>query len=132
MSCVRLETVLADTQPVRLIVSGIDLLDGTPIYDIKPYIPVADCKPEASEGYTAQTRQYGLRVDFPAELLNRLPADKQQAAVAVLEQDPRPGYADDPDRIYGVLFAGYDIRFRAADGVLNVCDVCPVNTKENE
>ncbi|MBP0970413.1 MAG: tRNA (N6-threonylcarbamoyladenosine(37)-N6)-methyltransferase TrmO [Oscillospiraceae bacterium] len=129
MSCVRLESVLADTQPVRLIVSGIDLLDGTPIYDIKPYIPVADCKPEASEGYTEKTRQYGIRVEFPAELLAKLPADKQDAAVAVLEQDPRPGYADDPARIYGVSFAGYDIRFRAADGVLTVCAVCEANHK---
>ena len=114
MSCVRLEAVHTDAQPVRLTVSGIDLLDGTPIYDIKPYIPVADCKPDASEGYTALTRQH---------------AEKQQAALAVLAQDPRPGYADDPERIYGVMFAGYDIRFRAADGILTVCAVRPSNIK---
>ena len=130
MSCVRLEAVHTDTQPVRLLVSGIDLLDGTPIYDIKPYILVADCKPDASEGYTAQTRQHRMHVDFPEALLHLLPPDKRQAAAALLEQDPRPGYADDPQRIYGVCFAGFDIRFRAAGDRLTVCAVRTADGKE--
>ena len=130
LSCVRLEAVYAEEQPVRLLVSGIDLLDGTPIYDIKPYIPVADCKPDASEGYTAETRQHALRVDFPADLLDRLPAEKRQAALDVLRLDPRPGYSDDPERIYGISFAGFDIRFRVAGPALTVCDVVDTNTKE--
>ena len=130
LSCVRLEAVLTDEQPVRLLVSGIDLLDGTPIYDIKPYIPVADCKPDAAEGYTAETRQHLLDVDFPAELLGLLPADKQQAAAALLAQDPRPGYADDPERIYGVGFAGFDLRFCADGRTLRVCSVRDADGKE--
>lgn len=130
LSCVRLEQVFAEEQPVRLIVSGVDLLDGTPIYDIKPYIPLADCKPEASEGYTAETRQHILRVDFPAELLSLFPAEKQQAALEILRLDPRPGYSDDPERQYGISYAGLDIRFRVSGDLLTVCAVIPVNEKE--
>ena len=130
LSCVRLEAVYAEEQPVRLLVSGIDLLNGTPIYDIKPYIPVADCKPEAAEGYTAQTRQHQLSVDFPPELLTKLPADRQSAAIALLELDPRPGYAEDAARQYGVLFAGFDIRFHVSGSRLTVCAVIPEEEKE--
>ena len=130
MSCVKLDAVDAEAHPVRLLVSGIDLLDGTPIYDIKPYIPVADCKPEAAEGYTAQTRQHRMQVIFPAELLALLPPEKRDAALALLAQDPRPGYADDPQRIYGVAFSGFDIRFRAAANILTVCTIRTADGKE--
>ena len=130
LSCVRLEQVDASSQPVRLIVSGIDLLDGTPIYDIKPYIPLADCKPDAAEGYTAETRQHLLEVEFPAELLALLPQEKQQAAIDVLRLDPRPGYSDDPERQYGVCYAGMDIRFHVSGSQLTVCAVIPVQEKE--
>lgn len=130
LSCVRLEQVYAEEQPVRLIVSGVDLLDGTPIYDIKPYIPLADCQPDAAEGYTAETRQHVLRVDFPPELLSRFPADKQQAALEILRLDPRPGYSDDPARQYGISYAGMDIRFRVSGDLLTVCAVIPDNEKE--
>ena len=130
LSCVRLEQVDASSQPVRLIVSGIDLLDGTPIYDIKPYIPLADCKPDAAEGYTAETRQHLLDVTFPAELLALLPQEKQQAAIDVLRLDPRPGYSDDPERQYGVCYAGMDIRFHVSGSQLTVCAVIPVQEKE--
>lgn len=130
LSCVRLEAVHADEKPVRISVSGIDLLDGTPIYDIKPYIPAADCIPDAAAGYTAQTILHTLRVDFPQALAELLPPDKRDAAAALLEQDPRPGYADDPKRIYGVQFAGFDIRFRVESGLLTVCEVEPLSGKE--
>ena len=125
LSCVRLEAVYASEQPVRLLVSGIDLMDGTPIYDIKPYIPVADCHPEASEGYTAQTRTHRLTVQFPAALLKQIPEEKRAAAQGLLAQDIRPGYADDPSRVYGAVFAGYDIRFTVSGEVLTVTDVIP-------
>ncbi len=125
LSCVKLEAVLTDRQPVRLLVSGIDLLDGTPIYDIKPYIPVADCRPEASEGYTARTKLHRLRVDFPEALLSRLPAEKRAAASSLLAQDVRPGYADDPARVYGIAFAGFEIRFTVSGGLLTVQEVTP-------
>lgn len=130
MSCVKLDAVDTEAHPVRLLVSGIDLLDGTPIYDIKPYIPVADCKPEAAEGYTAQTRQHHMQVIFPAELLAVLPPEKRDAVLALLAQDPRPGYADDPQRIYGVAFSGFDIRFRAAADILTVCTIRTADGKE--
>ena len=132
LSCVKLEAVSADAQPVRLLVSGIDLLDGTPIYDIKPYIPVADCKPDASEGYTAETKQHRLQVVFPAELMQLLPAEKQSAAAELLRQDPRPGYADDPQRVYGVTFAGFDIRFTVSGETLTVREVIPQNERSRE
>ncbi len=125
LSCVRLEAVQDTQSPVTLTVSGIDLLDGTPIYDIKPYIPVSDCIPGAAEGYTARTRQHRLTVIFPEELLMQLPANKREAAVSLLAQDPRPGYSDDPERIFGVQFAGQDIRFRVAENTLTVCAVIP-------
>lgn len=125
LSCVRLEAVRDTQSPVTLTVSGIDLLDGTPIYDIKPYIPVSDCIPGAAEGYTARTRQHRLAVIFPEELLMQLPANKREAAVSLLAQDPRPGYSDDPERIFGVQFAGQDIRFRVAENTLTVCAVIP-------
>lgn len=130
LSCVKLDAVCTEESPVRILVSGIDLLDGTPIYDIKPYIPLADCKPEASEGYTAETKQHLLNVIFPPELLQMLPEEHRSAVTAVLQQDPRPGYADDPARIYGICYAGFDIRFQAAGDTLTVCAVVPVSRKE--
>lgn len=122
LSCVRLKSVeLTEKEGPVLTVLGADLMDNTPILDIKPYIPFADCHPEASEGYTKETGKHALQVEFPKELLERLPEEKREAAAAVLSQDPRPGYSSDPERIYGVAFAGYDIKFRVMDGVLTVC-----------
>lgn len=130
LSCVKLEAVHIEAQPVRITVSGIDLLDGTPIYDIKPYLPYTDCKPDAAEGYTAETKQHLLEVEFPPELLALLPAEKRAAAIALLRCDPRPGYLEDPQRIYGAAFAGWDIRFRVLANVLTVCAVIPIGKKE--
>ncbi len=129
LSCVKLEAVYADRQPVELEVSGIDLLDGTPIFDIKPYIPFADCHPDATEGYTAETKQHWLEVVFPDALLAALPMELHTVVTAILAQDPRPGYADDPERLYGIVYAGYDIKFTVADGVLTVCAVVPLSEK---
>lgn len=131
LSCVRLEAIHADTQPISLTVSGIDLLDGTPIYDIKPYIPLADCKPDASEGYTAQTKQHRLTLVFPDALREQIPPEKREAAQDLLAQDPRPGYADDPDRQYGLQFAGFDIHFRVSGDTLTVTELIPAE-KENQ
>ena len=104
-------------------VGGADLMDGTPIFDIKPYIPYGDSHPEATGGFTDSVEDFLLQVDFPAELLDLLPEDKQQAAIGVLSHDPRPSYQRKPDRIYGLTFAGFDIRFQVADDVLNVLEV---------
>lgn len=124
LSCVKLNKIDMDTMrgPV-LFVSGIDMMNGTPIYDIKPYVPVTDCKPNASEGFTADTKQYSLCVEFPENLLAILPQDKRNAAVQMLSQDPRPSYISDENRIFGVSFAGFDIRFKVADGVLTVTEI---------
>ena len=104
-------------------VGGADLMDGTPIFDIKPYIPYGDSHPEATGGFTDTAGEFLLQVDFPSHLLNLLPEDKRDAAAKVLSHDPRPSYQRKPDRVYGVTFAGYDIRFKVADDVLTVVDV---------
>ena len=126
LSCVRLEAVEQDPVcgPV-LIVRGADLLDGTPIYDIKPYIPFADSHPDAAEGYTAQTRAYHLEVRCPEALRAPLAPEQWEALSGVLAGDPRPSYQDDPDRVYGMRFAGWQVRFTVAGGVLTVREIAP-------
>ena len=104
-------------------VGGADLMDGTPIFDIKPYIPYGDCHPDASGGFTDKAGEYLLHVNFPAPLLERLPEDKRQAALGVLSHDPRPSYQRKPNRVYGLTFAGYDIRFTVSEETLTVVDV---------
>ena len=127
LSCVKLEGIDYATKDGAVIhVSGADLMDGTPIFDIKPYIPYADAHPEALGGFTDTADDFLLKVDFPAELLSLLPEEKRQAAVGVLCHAPRPSYQRKPERIYGLPFAGFDIRFRVADEVLTVIEVVPL------
>lgn len=124
LSCVKLEWIdFTEQDAPVLYISGIDLMDGTPIYDIKPYLPHTDCHPEATAGFAEDYIGYGLNVQFPDELLSRLPQEKREAACAMLAQDPRPSYQDDEDRLYGVLFDRFDIRFRVAGSVLTVVEV---------
>lgn len=106
-------------------VGGADLMDGTPIFDIKPYIPYSDCHPDAVGGFTEQAKDFLLEVDFPAALLIKLPTEKQEAVLGVLSHDPRPSYQKDPSRIYGLTFAGFDIRFTVQDNKLTVVEVTP-------
>lgn len=106
-----------------LIVSGADLMDGTPILDIKPYLPYVDCRKEATGGFTDVVEKKTVEVSFPEELLQKVPAGKRDALKAVLAQDPRPAYQKDPDRRYGLTFAGYDVRFFVKDSILTVVDV---------
>ena len=98
-------------------------MDGTPIFDIKPYIPYGDCHPDATGGFTDNAGEFLLKVDFPSHLLEKLPPDKREAAVGVLSHDPRPSYQRKPARIYGLTFAGFDIRFTVNENQLTVCDV---------
>lgn len=93
-------------------VAGADLLDGTPIYDIKPYLPYVDSHPNASNGFALDEKEGRLEVDFPEDLSKIIPTEKQAALIAVLAQDPRPAYQNEPERIYGIEFAGFDIRFK--------------------
>ena len=124
LSCVKLLKVEQDEAlgPV-LTVAGADLMDGTPIYDIKPYIPYADCHPEAKGGFTTNVEMKPLTVDFPAELLEKVPSEKRNALIGVLEQDPRPRYQKDPDRVYGLSFAGMEIKFTVSDRTLSVVEI---------
>lgn len=123
LSCVRLLGVEETGDGPVLAVAGADLLDGTPIFDIKPYIPYSDCHPEALPGYTAETVEHRLTVVCLPELMERLPADKREALLGVLACDPRPGYEDAPGVIYGLAFAGMDVGFRVENGVLTVVRV---------
>lgn len=124
LSSVKLEGVRRDPKyGMVLDLSCADLMDGTPILDIKPYIPFSDAHPEASEGYTAQTITHALELVLPDELLRQVPGNKRTALQGVLKQDPRPSYQEDPERIYGFNFAGQEIRFRVADGVLTVVEI---------
>lgn len=124
LSAVKLEKVEIHPElgPV-LHVSGADLMDGTPIYDIKPYIPYADCIPDAKGGFTRETDNSLLEVIFPENLLEIIPFEKQKAVMQILAFDPRPSYQEDDERIYGVEFAGFDVRFRVKGRVINVVEV---------
>lgn len=104
-------------------VAGADLMDGTPIFDIKPYIPYADCHPDATGGFTDLANDFILQVVFPEELLAQIPESKRKPLVDVLSHDPRPSYQQDSDRVYGLSFAGKNIRFRVHDSTLTVCAV---------
>ena len=127
LSCVRLLGIEETAEHGTVLhVGGADLMDGTPIFDIKPYIPYADCQPDATGGFTEQADEYLLEVDFPTALLKHLPESKQAAAVEVLRHDPRPSYQRNPDRIYGLTFAGFDIRFQVTENRLTVIDVTAV------
>ena len=124
LSCVKLETVdYSDPRGLVIRVSGVDMLDGTPIYDIKPYVPHADLRPDAIGGFADEHRDDRLEVVFPDELLAKVPEEKREALRGVLEGDPRPSYQDDPARVYGFGFAGFEVKFTVADGVLTVCGI---------
>ncbi len=130
LSCVRLEGRRQDSAlGTVLVVSGADLLDGTPIYDIKPYLPYADCRPEATGGFASAAPETGLRVEFPSALLEAVPAQKREALQGVLAQDPRPSYHDDPERVYGMSFGGMEIRFSVEADVLTVRSVSAIQAE---
>lgn len=124
LSCVALERVDYDAvDGPRLIVRGADLVDGTPVFDVKPYLPSADCHLEAAEGFTGENPWSLLEVDFSSELLERVPETEREALLAVLAADPRPHYHHDPARVYGMGFAGVQVRFIVEAGCLRVVSV---------
>lgn len=127
LSSVRLERVelSAELGPV-LHIRGADLLDGTPIYDIKPYLPHVDSHPDARGGFAGQFAEYALKVEFPPALLERVPPARRAALTGVLAQDPRPSYQHDPTRVYGMTFAGLEVKFTVDGGTLTVCGVEPL------
>lgn len=120
LSCVKFEGIEhSETEGDVLKVSGVDLLDETPIFDIKPYLPFADSVPDAVGGYADEQKDHALSVDFPAAFLERLPEEKREAAISCLAEDPRPSYQDD-GRVYSMRFAGFDIHFTVKDGKATV------------
>lgn len=124
LSCVRLEGVEPDTpEGPCLLVSGVDMADGTPILDIKPYLPFADSRPEAADGFAGEVREDGLEVACPPELLDCLPEGKRAALLGLLAQDPRPSYQNDPARVYGFSYAGHEVRFTVTGELLTVREI---------
>ena len=123
LSLVKLEAVTEVEGRAQLVVSGIDLMDGTPIYDVKPYLPYAEAIPGARGGFADAHSRDALAVDFPPELLALIPEEKRPALLQALSLDPRPAYQDDPERVYGFWFAGRNIRFRVDGGQLTVVSV---------
>lgn len=123
LSCVRLISVKDTAEGKVLVVAGADLLDQTPILDVKPYLPLSDCHTDARGGYAEEWENYRLKIDFPAPLLQKIDKEKQEGILQCLADDPRPSYQEDPDRIYGMRFADYEIKFSIQEDVLRVIDV---------
>jgi len=121
LSCVRIDSIeMTDSQGPVIHVLGADLMDGTPIYDIKPYLLTTDCHPEATKGFTQEHENYQLEVDIPEAIAKRLKPEKLEKLREVLAQDPRPAYHHDEDRVYGFPFDGYEVRFSVKNGTANV------------
>lgn len=124
LSVVRLDQIVwNEPESPVLYVNGADLMNGTPIYDIKPYLPHIDSHPEASGGFAVQVADHVLQVVFPNQWLARVPANLQKALCEILEQDPRPSYQHDPNRVYGFYFANLEIKFTVQNNILTVCSV---------
>jgi tRNA-Thr(GGU) m(6)t(6)A37 methyltransferase TsaA len=124
LSCVKLLGVEQTEKygPV-LHIGGADLMDGTPVYDIKPYLPYTDCKAQATGGFAPGSEDYRVKVEIPETLINIIPENKRSALFGVLSQDPRPAYKEDGDRVYGMRFAGFNIKFTVNGGVLTVTQI---------
>lgn len=124
LSSVKLERMEMDEKlgPV-LIVTGADLMDGTPIYDVKPYLPYTDSRPDAVGGFADEFVDYGLEVVFPDQWLRMIPEEKREGLFDILSQDPRPSYIDDPERVFGFNFLEFDVRFTVKDRVITVCEI---------
>ncbi len=127
LSCVKLERIAVEDGRPYIYVSGIDMANGTEILDIKPYIPYTDLREDAVGSFAEEYKDYALHVTFPDELLQRFPEEKRAGIFAVLSDDPRPSYQDDPERIYGVSFAGFNVQFKVSDKTLTVISVTPLS-----
>lgn len=123
LSCVRLQQIEYGREGPVIYVSGIDMMDNTPIYDIKPYLPYSDCKSEALSGFAGDYTDYHLDVEFPHELIEKIPEKKRAALSGALAGDPRPSYHNDSDRVYGMSFSGFNIKFKVRDNLLTVVEI---------
>lgn len=127
LSCVKIEKIefTKELGPV-ISVSGVDMTDDTPIYDIKPYITYTDSRPDAKQSFAGDFINYGLKVDFPEKLLSLIPDEKQAGIIGILRHDPRPAYQDSPDRVYGVRYLDFDVHFKVKDNMLTVIDIVKI------
>lgn len=123
LSCVELKEIINTDKSTAIIVSGVDLMNGTPIYDIKPYIPYTDCIAYAKGGYAEEHKTYSLKVDISEQLLEKIPKNKQDILISILKDDPRPAYQKDKERIYGFSFAGFEIKFKVDADTLTVISI---------
>ena len=124
LSCVTLEGMERRAgKGILLHVRGADLMDGTPIYDIKPYLPYVDCKEEALGGFGERLKEYELQVEIPKVWMDKIPTEHREILKQVLSQDPRPSYQEDAHRIYGMEYAGMEVRFQVEENVLRVCEI---------
>lgn len=132
LSAVRLTKLQLDHPELGpvLYVAGADLMDGTPIFDIKPYVPHADCRQEAAGGFSDKVRDYRLEVEISFQYLDLIPREKRQALKKILEQDPRPAYQNHPDRVYGFIFSGFEIKFTVKEDLLQVCGIEKTETAD--
>ncbi len=127
LSSVKLIGIEKTAEGSVLRISGADLMDGTPIYDIKPYLAFTDSHPDAKCGFADEKKDYSLNVDIDDSILNLIPAEKQESLLKLLACDPRPQYIDDPDRIFGFVFSNFEIKFKVSSGVLMVTEIKEVN-----
>lgn len=127
LSCVKIEKIefTKELGPV-ISVSGVDMTDDTPIYDIKPYITYTDSRPDAKQSFAGDFIDYGLKVDFPEKLLSLISDEKQAGIIGILRHDPRPAYQDSPDRVYGVRYLDFDVHFKVKDNILTVIDIVKI------
>lgn len=126
LSSVKLEQIEITADGPILYVSGVDLRNKTPIYDIKPYLPYVDCHTDAVDGFAGEVKDYELDVHVPKELLDLVSAEKQAALIGVLKQDPRPSYHQDPERVYGMTFGGYNVKFTVNNKCLYIQEIKPI------
>lgn len=123
LSCVKLVGIEKAVNGFELIVEGADLMNGTPIYDIKPYIPYTDCTNDAAGGFAEKHKEHALNVEISENFINRIPTKKQQMLLDILKDDPRPSYHNDNYRIYGFSFSGYEIKFNVKNDTIIVTDI---------
>lgn len=123
LSCIKIEKIEYTENGPEILVSGADLLNGTPIFDIKPYLAFTDCVPSAAGGFAENVKDYFLQVEIPHEIREKIPAEKIKILEGILSQDPRPSYIDEGDRIYGFGFAEMEIKFKVKDGILTVVEI---------
>lgn len=123
LSCVRLTGINKKNGNCSLMIDGADMLSGSPVFDIKPYIPYTDAVPQAKSGFARDNQDHKLSIVSGTELIDNLPKEKRQALAAVLEDDPRPAYQKDPNRIYGFAYAGFEIKFKVNGNELHILNI---------